>query len=127
LENFMTALPPISVSRTDRERLYALLDTIDDDSEVVAALYQELDRASVLDDAQMPADVVRLNSRVRFINEESGKSYEVQLVMPRERRPGEAVSVLAPAGAALLGLKVGAHIAWPSEGKTLRLRLVAVE
>ncbi|MDR0779478.1 MAG: nucleoside diphosphate kinase regulator [Pseudomonadales bacterium] len=123
----MTALPPITVSRRDRDRLHALLDTIADASEVVEALYQELERASVLDVAQMPADVVALNSRVRFINEESGKSFETQLVLPRDHRPGETVSVLMPAGAALLGLKVGDHIAWPSEGKTLRLRLIAVE
>jgi len=37
------------------------------------------------------------------------------------------VSVLVPAGAALLGLKVGDHISWPSDGKTLRLRLIEVE
>jgi regulator of nucleoside diphosphate kinase len=123
----MTALPPITLSRSDRDRLNNLLDTIADDSEVVDALYQELERATVLDDAKMPVDVVALNSRVRFVNEETGKSYEAQLVLPRDHRPGETVSILVPAGAALLGLKVGDHIAWPSDGKTLRLRLIAVE
>lgn len=122
----MTALPPITISRADQERLFSLLDAIDSDSEVVAALYQELDRATVLEADDVPTDVVRLNSQVRFVNEETGKSFQVQLVLPQDHRPGETVSVLAPAGAALLGLRVGDEIAWPSAGKTLRLKLMEV-
>lgn len=122
----MTALPPITIARTDRDRLYALLDSIDSDSEVIVALYQELERATVLEPEEVPADVVVLNSRVRFVNEETGKSFQVQLVWPQDHRPGETVSVLAPAGAALLGLRVGDDIAWPSGGKTLRLKLMEV-
>src|SRR5690606_36452531 len=123
----MTGLPPIIVSRSDYDRLYNLLDGIDDDSEVVAQLYRELDRATVMVDAAMPSDVVAINSYVSFVNEQNGSEHRLQLVLPRDHRPGETVSVLVPAGAALLGLKVGADIAWPSDGKTLRLRLTAVE
>ncbi|HWK53933.1 MAG TPA: nucleoside diphosphate kinase regulator [Hyphomicrobiales bacterium] len=122
----MTALPPITIARPDRDRLYTLLDSIDSDSEVVAALYQELERATVVEADKVPADVVVLNSQVRFVNEETGKSFQVQLVLPQDHRPGETVSVLAPAGAALLGLRVGDEISWPSGGKTLRLKLMEV-
>jgi Transcription elongation factor len=123
----MTALPPITVSRSDYDRLYDLLDSLDSDSEVISQLYRELDRATVLDDEAMPKDVVTLNSRIKFVNEDAGTTHQVQLVLPRDHRPGETVSVLVPAGAALLGLKVGDHISWPSDGKTLRLRLIEVE
>jgi regulator of nucleoside diphosphate kinase len=123
----MTALPPITVSRSDYTRLHNLLDQRDDDSEVAAQLYRELDRATVVEDAAMPGDVVALNSFVSFVNEMSGSTHRVQLVLPRDHRPGETVSVLVPAGAALLGLKVGDDIAWPSDGKTLRLRLISVD
>jgi len=123
----VSELPAITLSQIDRDRLYALLDASDSDSEVIDNLYHELDRATVVAPEAMPADVVALNSLVSFVNEQSGKTHQVRLVLPQDHRPGETVSVLAPAGAALLGLKVGDHIAWPSEGKTLRLKLVAVD
>src|SRR5690606_7776764 len=116
----------ITISRADRDRLFSLLDAIDSDSETVAALYQELDRATVVEAGDVPADVVRLNSQVRFVNEETGKASQVQLVLPQDHRPGERVAGLVPAGAALLGWRVGDEIAWPSGGKTLRLKLMEV-
>jgi len=123
----VSELPPITLSSDDRDRLYALLDASTSDSEVIDNLYHELDRATVVSADALPDDVVALDSRVTFVNEQSGKSHQVRLVWPQDRRGLETVSVLAPAGAALLGLKVGDHIAWPSEGKTLRLKLVAVD
>jgi regulator of nucleoside diphosphate kinase len=49
-------------------------------------------------------------------------------VYPREARDGTGcVSVLAPIGAALLGLQVGQAIDWPLPGgRTKRLRIVEV-
>lgn len=124
----MTALPPITVSTLDRERLYALLEKHPGDQEVVDRLYDELDRARFLEPEAMPDDVVRLNSRARFLHEESGKTHELVLAMPGEAGAGEEdrLSILSPVGAALLGLSVGATIEWPSKGKTLHLTLIAV-
>lgn len=123
----MTALPPITVSTLDRERLYALLEKHPGDQEVVDHLYDELDRARFLEPEAMPDDVVRLNSRARFLHEDSGKTYELVLSMPAEASAGDdRLSILSPVGAALLGLSVGATIEWPSKGKTLHLTLIAV-
>ncbi|MBM7334241.1 MAG: nucleoside diphosphate kinase regulator [Alcanivorax sp.] len=123
----MTALPPITVSTLDRERLYALLEKHPGDQEVVDHLYDELDRARFLEPEAMPDDVVRLNSRARFLHEDSGKTYELVLSMPAEASAGDdRLSILSPVGAALLGLSVGATIEWPSKGKTLHLRLTGV-
>lgn len=123
----MSALPPITVSDIDRERLYALLDHQDSDTEVVDRLYQELDRARFLAPEEMPADVVALNSRVRFRNEDTGKEHEMSLSMPQDVSNGpDRISILTPAGAALLGLTVGDNIEWPNNGKKLRLRLIEV-
>ena len=36
----MTTLPPITVSQLDRNRLYALLERLDDESEQIEFLYQ---------------------------------------------------------------------------------------
>lgn len=120
-------LPTITVSTLDRDRVYALLEHHDEDSEVVEKLYQELDRAEyrALDD--MPDDVVRLNSSAHFRDETTGREYNLVLSMPSETSQGEnRISLLSPVGAALLGLSVGDSIDWPSRGKTLRLTLIAV-
>jgi regulator of nucleoside diphosphate kinase len=123
----MTALPPITVSTRDRDRLFALLDNFRGDSEVVEQLYDELARARIVDDSQLPAGVVTLGSRIRFRNEDSGKEHERVLVMPREvSAEGDDISILTPAGAALLGLSVGDEIRWPHDHGHLRLRLLEV-
>lgn len=123
----MTALPPITVSTLDRDRLYAFLEKHRGDEEVVDHLYDELDRARYLAPDAMPKDVVQLDSRARFLQEDSGKTHEMVLCLPTEIAGGEdRLSILSPVGAALLGLGVGDTIEWPSKGKTLHLKLIAV-
>lgn len=123
----MSPLPAITVSTLDRDRIYALLEHHDEDPEVVEKLYQELDRADYRAVADMPDNVVRLNSRAHFRNEENGREYQLILVIPTETEQGESrISLLSPVGAALLGLSVGDSIDWPSRGKTLRLTLIGV-
>ena len=123
----MAPMPPITVSTLDRDRIYALLEHHEEDSEVVEKLYQELDRAQYHEVDAMPDDVVRLNSRAHFRDETSGKEYQLVLSLPSETSQGEnRISLLSPVGAALLGLSVGDSINWPSRGKTLQLTLIAV-
>ncbi|SHF25513.1 regulator of nucleoside diphosphate kinase [Microbulbifer donghaiensis] len=123
----MSTLPPITVSREDRDKIYNLLDNMPAHDEVAEGLYDELDRAQILEKQAMPDDVVRLNSKARFTNEASGKVYHLKLVMPADMSGDQCVSLLSPAGAALLGLKVGDSIEWPLAGKRLRLQLNTVE
>jgi regulator of nucleoside diphosphate kinase len=93
-----------------------------------AALEAELDRAEVVEPAEVPADVVTMNSRLRFRYEGSGEEREVTLVYPFAANLDEGrVSVLAPIGAALLGLSVGQAIEWPMpDGSAERLRVVGI-
>ena len=123
----MSELPPITLSQTDHDRIYALLDRVKEPADVISLLYDELDRADILPADQIPANVVVLNSTAVFEHEESGKQHRLQLVMPQDSdgSPGK-VSLLAPAGAALLGLRVGDRIEWPSGGKMIHLRLMEV-
>jgi regulator of nucleoside diphosphate kinase len=119
--------PHLRVSRFDLERLERLLDRLGDSPEL-ERLRDELDRAEVLEPADMPADVVTMNSRVRFADEDSGEETEVSLVFPRHADPEAGrISILAPVGSALLGLTVGATIEWPvPDGRKRRLRVVAI-
>jgi regulator of nucleoside diphosphate kinase len=82
----------------------------------------------IVDRAELPADVVSMSSRVTFVDECSGQRREVTLVYPARAHPAAGrLSVLAPLGAALLGLSVGQTIEWPLPGgRTARVRIEAV-
>jgi len=123
----MNTLPPITVSTADRDRLFAVLDNFKGDSDQIDYLYDELARAQFVEADAMPKDVVTLGSRLRFRNEATGKEHERVLVLPHDAQSvSDAISILTPAGAALLGLKVGDEIQWPHQGHFLRLRLLDV-
>ena len=89
------------------------------------ALAWELSRAIVIPAARMPDNVVRMHSRVTYVDERSGERREVELVFPEEADLARGkVSVLAPVGSALLGLEEGQTIEWPfPDGHLRRLRV----
>ncbi len=119
------ALPTITVSKLDVTRLEALLS--DTHGEVADGLEEELLRANVVAPRDMPTDVVTMNSRIRCREQGRGREMCLTLVYPQDSGP-ERVSILAPVGAALLGMSVGQSIDWPApNGKTLKLEILAVE
>lgn len=122
----MLPRPAITISTTDFQRLSTVLER-HPDNEVADGLLEELDRATLLEPERMPPGVVTMNSRVRFRNEDSGQEYTIELVYPHEvQGDSSRLSVLTPAGAALLGLAVGDEIDWPMAGRVVRLRLMDV-
>lgn len=125
----MSTPPSIILTRLDVQRLEKLIDEQGENAPGVEALQAELDRADqVVGHDEVPAGVVTMNSRVHCREEISGKDYHLKLVYPQDAGAEGTVSVLAPIGTALLGLKVGQHIDWPAPGgKTLKLTLLAVE
>ena len=85
--------PPITVSSLDLERLETLLETPAGASfPGRAQLQAELDRAEIVEPADMPPHVVTMHSTEN------------------------AISIFAPVGSALLGLSVGDELAWPVPG-----------
>lgn len=128
-EKVMQVQPSIVVSVRDGRRLEALLSGRAGEGSLVAeALQQELDRADWREPDEIPADVVTMNSRVLCVDETTGAERELRLVYPPDADAAHgAVSILAPVGAALLGLSVGQSIDWPLPGgRTTRLRVSAV-
>lgn len=121
--------PQITVSSLDLQRLEAVLESLPRAAAPYAdALEEELARATVLEPNAMPADVATMNSTVRFIDRTTQQEQEVTLVYPHEAdgRPG-TVSVLAPVGSALLGLRIGERIQWQVPGgHRIDLELAAV-
>ena len=120
--------PAITVSERDLERLEAMLAGLPDDQPGADALREELDRAYIADADQMPAEVVTMTSRIRFVVEPAGKELEMTLVYPRDftGRPDQ-LSVTTAAGIAVLGLAVSQQIEWLApNGQTVRARIVDV-
>ena len=121
--------PDLIVTTHNVRRLEDLLQSPElQDSPMAQLLEQELASARVVEDDRIPADVVTMNSRVVCQDEDSGARHELELVYPHESDlERHRVSVLAPVGAALLGLAVGNTIAWPMPGgRTARVRVVSL-
>ncbi|WP_426661343.1 nucleoside diphosphate kinase regulator [Rhodanobacter aciditrophus] len=125
----MSRKPAVTISRLDLERIEALLDRMPPAQAAAhAALREELDRATVLEPAEMPGNVVTMNSTVRFTDEEGGVPLTMTLVYPNAAGKPGTVSILAPVGSALLGLAKGKHIDWPTpDGRKRRLTVLSVE
>jgi regulator of nucleoside diphosphate kinase len=121
--------PQITVSSLDLERIEALLEQPQFRTGAgVEALRSELKRANVLEPAEMPGDIVTMNSTALVSDEATGEQRELSLVYPRDADgASNKVSVLAPVGMAMLGMRVGQVIDWKVPGgRELRLRITAI-
>jgi regulator of nucleoside diphosphate kinase len=121
---------PILIAEGDRARLAALIHRAIDhghDTSSLAALSGELRRARVVPRAQVPRDVVTMNSTVRLRDLEAGEDETYTLVYPHEADISTGrLSVLAPVGTALLGYRVGDVIEWPVPAGVARFRIEEV-
>lgn len=97
----------IYITKNDNERLMELLkekrphDTYDE------ALLHELKRGIIVDSKKIPADVITMNSQVKFTEIESNSSFTYWLVFPQDADISKnKISVLSPIGCGLLGYKV---------------------
>lgn len=125
----MEQKPPITISSHDAARLEKMLDSLEtrqvpnkDD------LRAELDRAHIVAPEDMPPDVVTMNSTVVFRMESSNNEFSLTLVYPDDIGDGSGkISVLAPVGSALLGLREGDEISWPKPGGgQLKVRILKI-
>ncbi|WP_430010373.1 nucleoside diphosphate kinase regulator [Methylophaga lonarensis] len=122
----MATKPNIIVSEQDAERLDKLLASLPEkEFSAREALEAELDRAEILPSTEMPNDVVTMNSTVRFRVSSSKDDFCLTLVYPKDMDDsGNKISILAPVGSALLGLRQGDEIEWPgSDGRMMQVRI----
>ncbi|WP_426336937.1 nucleoside diphosphate kinase regulator [Pseudoduganella sp. R-31] len=113
--------PNITISSLDAERIEALAG-------IGPALLDELARADIRAPEDMPPDVVTMNSTVRFAIDGSGEAHCLTLAYPRDMaQVPDAISILTPIGAALLGLSTGDTIHWPRpDGQLSTVRVLEV-
>ena len=114
----------IIVNELDFSRLTRLLEQHDASGN---ALEAELGRAILVRPSAVPKDVVTMNSDVEYEDEDTSTRRVVRIVYPRDADAERGrVSVLAPIGSALLGLRIGQSIRWPLPDGPRRLRVLAI-
>jgi regulator of nucleoside diphosphate kinase len=117
--------PHIVVTTSDFERLQRVVSI--HEGAGVDSLDIELARAEIIDPREVPGDVVTMNSEVVSEDAVTGVKRVVRIVYPEDADVQQGrVSVLAPLGSALLGLRVGQEIEWRMPQGIRRLRVVAV-
>ena len=91
-------------------------------------LLYELERARVVDDSNIPGDIVRMGSTVLY-RTDAGQEQRVTLVYPVDADIAQGrISVLTPVGTSLIGLRVGQSITWRDRAhKRHMLTVLAVE
>lgn len=125
-QNNTLLAPALMVSDRDNRQLLSLVS--DHPTPAMIALEEELSRARVVPEAQLPSDVVAMHSVVTVEDLESGHASELTLVFPREADiASHKISVLAPMGVALIGLRVGQTYARElPDGRSKEFRVKAV-
>lgn len=115
------------ITDQDFERLSLLVNHAE--TAAAALLDEELGRAKVVPQKDIPRDVVTMNSRIHFEDTSSGKKVEITLVYPKDADVTKGkVSVLAPVGTALIGLRLGQSIDWPMpNGVSRKLKVIAID
>jgi regulator of nucleoside diphosphate kinase len=119
----------IIVSDADYERLTDLATaSLERLPEVAQELLSEMDRAQVVKNGNVPADVVRMGSTVTFTSDD-GQTRTLKLVYPAEESLDQhRISVMTPVGAALIGLGVGQSISWTArDGRRHELTVMSVK
>lgn len=123
----MKALQPeIVLSELDVKRIERILSTLSPaELEKLMTLEDELERGNVVEPAAVPGNVVTMNSTVKFSVSSSQQTFCLTLVYPKDMTDdGKTISILAPAGSAMLGLLEGDEIEWPTpDGKAMKVKV----
>jgi regulator of nucleoside diphosphate kinase len=120
--------PTIIVSAQDLNRLETMLEHQSKLTPTMEHLEDELARANVVAPQDVPANVVTMNARVLVIIAPETTATEITLVYPHDFRGDKGqVNVLAPVGAAILGLAEGQEIEWPQpDGHLMKVKIERV-
>ncbi len=93
----------------------------------VKKLVGELESAVILDEADMPEDVIRLNSTLT-ITSKNGWQRKFKLVMPNDSDvKSDKVSILTPMGTAVIGYAEGDPLVWEFPSGEQRLTIEKVQ
>ncbi len=120
--------PNIILSEQDLHRLETMLEHQTVLTPTMKHLEDELARAEVVAPNDVPTNVVSMNAKVLITLAPSKESSEVTLVYPHDFKGEKGqVNVVAPVGAAILGLSEGQEIEWPQpDGHIMKVKIEKV-
>lgn len=120
--------PNIIITQQDLNRLETMLEHQVQLTATMKMLDEELARAVVVEPKDVPANVVTMNAKVALTIAPSTEIVEVTLVYPHDFHGEKGqLNVIAPVGAAILGLAEGQDIEWPQpDGHLMKVRIEKV-
>ncbi|WP_439556221.1 GreA/GreB family elongation factor [Dyadobacter sp.] len=104
----------VILSRDDFRMLKQFTETLSNNTGTnEMSLSYELNRAIVVEDDELPADSIRLNSFVKVRELTTNREMEFSIVMPAQADfNAKKISILTPMGAAMIGLCKGETVEW---------------
>lgn len=126
--SFNDLAPEITLGHADHRQLNILaMAGLDHNADQSDDLLNELDRARVIEDGEVPADIVRMGSTVAY-RTDGGQTPTVTLVYPVDADIAAGrISIMTPVGTALIGLRQGQSITWRDRnGKRHMLTVMSV-
>ncbi len=117
------------ISNTDYKTLYSLIQDMPASlrTKEMGQLQRELDSALKVTDEKLAEDIIRLNSHFEVMDLGSGKTLQLQLVMPKMADLSQQkISALSPLGVALIGFGEGMLVEWVLPGGPKKLQILKV-
>jgi regulator of nucleoside diphosphate kinase len=122
--------PPLHITHADYDIIADLALRIEArQPDLSKLILDEINRARVHAPAKLPSNVVSLGSEVVFLDDSTGTTRRVRLVLPSDADiEAGRVSIMTPVGAGLIGMPVGNQINWPCpDGRPRVLKILEVK
>jgi regulator of nucleoside diphosphate kinase len=117
----------IIISTADLAELEYQLERTKLPAEFAHALENEIERATIVLRKDLPGNVVALGSQVTFKILDTQRKFTKTLCLPADTTQFEdSISVFAPIGSALLGLRTGQCIRWQTQRGERSVEIVKV-
>ena len=120
------------ITDNDRSRLGSMLERAErsglEQRDYLLALEHELEQAGSIEAAEVPGDVVTMNSTVDLCDLATEEEETYTLVYPERASAIEGrLSVLAPLGTAILGTRVGDEVSVATPSGSRRVRVLRIQ
>lgn len=117
----------IYITEADRRRLRLLIEGMKNSGDDLRGLRIELEQARVVAPADIPPDVITMNSKARLRDLDTDEEMTYTLAFPGNASiEHDRISVVAPIGTAMLGHRVGDEFEWKVPAGSIRLRVEEV-
>lgn len=117
----------IYITEADMQRLRPLIEGMKNSRDDLRALEAELKQARIVTPADVPPDVITMNTKARLRDLDTGEEMVFTVVFPGNASiEHDRISVVAPIGTAMLGHRVGDEFSWEVPAGLVRLRVEEV-